>query len=159
MGRPVTYDRTLADLVCERMAEGTPLRQICEANDSLPGESTIRGWAVQDIDGFAARYARAREAQMEALAEDILQIADDSGLDVTLDPETSQARIDGEAIQRAKLRVDTRKWLMSKLAPKRYGDKQAVELSGSVGVERKNDLTDDELAAIAARGSSRTAEA
>lgn len=132
MGRPLTYSKEIADLVLERMSEGTPLRQICEANDSLPGESTIRGWAVQDVDGFAARYARAREAQMEALAEDIIAISDDSGLDVTVDPDSGSPRIDGEAIQRAKLRVDTRKWLMSKLAPRRYGDKVDVGVNGEL---------------------------
>lgn len=134
MGRPITYTAEIADAVLERMAEGKPLRHICQDNPELPAESTIRGWAVQDIDGFAARYARAREAQMEAMAEDIIQIADDSGLDVTLDPETSQARVDGEAIQRAKLRVDTRKWLMSKVAPKRYGDKVDVGVDGAINI-------------------------
>jgi len=134
-GRPITYTREIADIVCERMAEGESLRQICQSNPDIPGESTIRGWAVQDLDGFAARYARARECQMEALAEDIITIADDSGLDVTVDPESHTVRVDGEAIQRAKLRVDTRKWLMSKIAPKKYGDKVDVGVDGSITVQ------------------------
>jgi hypothetical protein len=134
MGRPLTYDKMLADLVLERMSEGTPLRQICDANDSLPGESTIRGWAVQDIDGFAARYARAREAQMEALAEDILEISDDASRDIQTDEEGRET-VDHEHIQRSKLRVDSRKWLMSKLAPKRYGDKVDVGVDGSITIQ------------------------
>lgn len=135
MGRPSTYTRELADTILERMSEGTPLRHVCANNPDLPGESTVRGWAVQDVDGFAARYARAREAQVEAMAEDIIEIADDSGLDVTLDAESGAPRVDGEAIQRAKLRVDTRKWLMSKVAPHRYGDKVDVGLTGNLVVQ------------------------
>ena len=110
------------------------MRQICDANDSLPGESTIRGWAVQDVDGFAARYARAREILVEVMAEDILQIADDSGVDVTIDDE-GRPRVNGEAINRARLRVDTRKWLMSKVAPKKYGDKVDVGVDGSITIQ------------------------
>lgn len=69
------------------------------------------------------------------MAEDIIEIADDSGLDVTLDAESGAPRVDGEAIQRAKLRVDTRKWLMSKVAPHRYGDKVDVGLTGNLVVQ------------------------
>lgn len=96
----------LAALICERMAKGESLRSICR-DEGMPAESTVRFWAIEDKDGFAAQYARAREAQMEALAEDIVEIADDK----TGDP------------QRDRLRVDSRKWIMSKIAPKRYGDR------------------------------------
>ena len=70
---------------------------------------------MTDVAGFSTQYAKAREAQMEARAEELLEIADDK----TGDP------------QRDRLRVDTRKWIMSKIAPKRYGDK--VQIGGDEG--------------------------
>lgn len=85
----------------------------------MPAESTVRGWALDDREGFSAQYTRARELQMDALGEDVLEISDNDG-----DP------------QRDRLRVDTRKWLMSKIAPKRFGDKIQQEHSGSIVVER-----------------------
>lgn len=98
-------------LICEEMAKGRSLRQIC-MDEGMPAESTVRFWAVEDKPpGFAARYARAREAQMEALSEDLLAISDDK----TGDP------------VRDRLRIDARKWLMSKIAPKKYGDRIEVE--------------------------------
>jgi hypothetical protein len=108
-GRPTTFDRDLANGILERIAAGESLRSIC-SGENMPAESTVRLWATDDRDGFSAQYTRAREAQMDALAEDILAIADG----------------DDEDVQRAKLRVDTRKWLMSKIAPKRFGDKLAI---------------------------------
>jgi transposase len=86
----------------------------------MPAESTVRFWAVEDRNGFAAQYARAREAQVEAMGEDLIEIADNN----TGDP------------QRDRLRVDARKWLMSKVAPKKYGDKVETVHSGSVEVTK-----------------------
>ncbi len=125
------YTPQLASLICERMARGESLRSICAAED-MPDESTVRLWAVTDRDGFATQYAHAREAQMDALAEDILAIADDSAGDIRVDADGHEAP-NHELVQRARLRVDTRKWIMSKIAPKRYGDKITQELTGGNG--------------------------
>lgn len=97
----------------------------------------MRLWATEDRNGFSAQYTRAREAQMDALAEDILEIADDEEADVN----------------RARLRVDTRKWLMSKIAPKRFGDRKAHEVSGPNGGPinlNVSGMTDEQLAALEA---------
>ena len=115
------YTKDLAARICAEMATGKSLRSVC-AEDGMPAESTVRLWAVEDRDGFAAHYARAREAQMEALGEDILEIADDTRGDFKKNADGVEV-VDSEAIQRSKLRVDARKWLMSKIAPKRYGDR------------------------------------
>jgi hypothetical protein len=123
MGRPSDYSPEITALICERMAKGESLRSICK-DEAYPAESTVRLWAISDRDGFSAQYARAREAQIEALSEDILEIADDK----TGDP------------QRDRLRVDSRKWLMSKIAPKKYGDKVGVEMSGSLKVTHEEAL-------------------
>lgn len=118
----MAYSPELAALICERMAEGKSLREVCRAEDIPVTEAAVRKWAIEDHDGFSAHYARARESQIEAMAEDLVEIADDK----TGDP------------QRDRLRVDSRKWLMSKVAPKKYGDKLEHEHKGSIVVERVN---------------------
>lgn len=119
MGRLTEYTPELAAAICDRMASGESLNAICK-DDGMPAESTVRLWASSDRDGFAAKYARAREALMDFHAEELLEIADDK----LGDP------------QRDRLRVDARKWLMSKLAPKKYGDKVETVHSGELRVGR-----------------------
>jgi hypothetical protein len=114
MGRRVTFDPVTAERICQRLAAGESLSAICEAAD-MPAKSTVTGWVLADHEGFAAQYARAREAQAEHYAEEIVQIADTEA-----DP------------QRARVRVDARKWTASKLLPKRYGDRVELEHSGSI---------------------------
>ena len=114
-GRPSIYSEELAARICERLAAGESLRKIC-ADDDMPDRSTVRAWAL-DNPTFSAQYARAREIGWTDIAEDLLDIADDK----LGDP------------QRDRLRVDTRKWLLSKMLPKVYGDKQQHEVSGPDG--------------------------
>lgn len=89
-------------------------------------------WLDGSKPEFSEQYARAREAQADKLAEEALQIADDGRSDTYLDAEGNE-RTDTEVIQRSKLRVDTRKWLASKMAPKKYGDKVTQEHTGADG--------------------------
>ena len=98
----------------------------------MPPESTVRGWVLDDVEGFAAQYARARDMQADKMVDDILEIADDGRNDTYLDADGNE-RTDQEVIARSKLRVEARKWIASKFAPKKYGDKQAVELTGANG--------------------------
>lgn len=116
-----------------RIAHGESVRQI--AQDSLmPASSTIYEHLIESKE-FAEQYARAREAQTESMADEILAIADDSTHDTMTikrgDLETEVA--DNEWINRSRLRVDTRKWLMGKLAPKKYGEKIQQEHTGKDG--------------------------
>lgn len=140
MGRPSDYSPELADSICERIASGMSLKEICKP-ESMPCMSSIFNWLRRDEE-FVEKYARAKEAQVEALAEDLLDIADDSTNDWVDRQfgETTVRVIDNEAIQRSKLRVDTRKWIMSKLAPKKYGDKLDLNHGGSVGVSLINSI-------------------
>ena len=78
----------------------------------MPSEGTVRGWAVRDLDGFDQRYRAARQMLLEYWADQIVDIADDG----ELDPRDRQ------------IRTGVRQWLMSKLAPRRYGDK--VQIGG-----------------------------
>ena len=126
IGRPSSYTPETGETICERIAEGESLTQICR-DPEMPSSPTVYAWLADERrKSFLSGYARAREAQMEALAEEILEIADDATNDWTehqnADGTTSRV-VDHENIQRARLKVDARKWLMSKLASRKYGDR------------------------------------
>ena len=128
MGRPTEFSDQVAGEILERIAGGESLRAICEA-EHLPTRRTVFRWLADPARAeFCHQYARAREAQAEHWAEEILEIADDSSRDVkTIERKGELVEVvDHDVVQRSKLRVDTRKWLLSKLAPRKYGDK--VEL-------------------------------
>lgn len=123
MARPTDYTSELAGVICGQIAEGRSLRAVCEA-DNMPDKSTVFRWLAKD-QAFRDQYARAREAQADAMAEEILEIADDSSGDVTEDSQGNE-RANSEFVNRSRLRVDARKWLLSKMAPKKYGEKLAI---------------------------------
>lgn len=134
MGRPSKYSEEISRTICERLEGGESLRAIC-ADDGMPSQPTVFKW-IREHAEFSKQYACAREAQMEAMAEEILEIADDSSKDeeeFEVTEGVTATRTNTEAIQRSKLRVETRKWLMSKLAAKKYGDKLSQEISGPDG--------------------------
>ena len=123
-GRPSIYTPEVAALICERLAEGWTLREVCKADD-MPVESTVRNWALTDHEGFFAHYAKAREIGYHAMADETLDIADNAANDWMERNGEDDAgwQANGEHIQRSRLRIDTRKWLLSKALPKVYGDK------------------------------------
>ncbi|WP_376711077.1 terminase small subunit-like protein [Pseudochrobactrum lubricantis] len=116
IGRPSDYTEAMASHICAEMSAGRSLRSICEDTD-MPDRVTVFRWLARHKE-FRNQYARAQEDRASAMAEDILDIADDE---------------ECPDVQKAKLRIDTRKWLMSKMAPKRYGDKQQMQLTGAEG--------------------------
>ncbi len=129
-GRPSLSIEALAARICRRLAEGESLRAIC-ADKAMPGISTVMGWLFDgNHDEFSEQYARAREAQAEIRADEIVDIADDDTNDFTADKD-GKLVANGEHIQRSRLRVDARKWIAAKLLPKRYGDK--VQHTGDGG--------------------------
>lgn len=136
LGRPSGYSKALGTIICERLSQGESLRRICSDKD-MPGKSTVMRWlADKELLGFRDQYARARELQADYWAEEIIEIADDGTNDYVerenRDGSTTQA-VDLEHINRSRLRVDTRKWLMARLAPKKYGDRVTAEHSGLDG--------------------------
>lgn len=132
MARHSSFTQEVADIICERIAGGESLRSICR-DESMPGTSTVIKWLANDsLASFRAQYTRAREAQADFMAEDILAIADDGLNDTYVDDEGNQ-RTDHDVIARSKLRVEARKWLAGKMAPKKYGDKITAEMSGPNG--------------------------
>lgn len=146
-GRPGLYTPELGTIICERMANGESLRKICR-DDSMPCMRTVLMWA-REIPEFLAQYVTARELLLEHWAEDITEISDDGTNDwmSVNDPDNPGYRVNGEHVSRSKLRVDSRKWLLSKLAAKKYGDRVSAELSGPDGgpIQTK-DMTEDDLA-------------
>lgn len=127
VGRPSDYSSDKAALICERIANGQSVREIARG-EGMPAMSTIFRW-LSEHKAFQEQYARAKEAQAEYLAEELLDIVDDASNDWMerqgADGSTHEV-VNGEHIQRSRLRADTRKWLLSKLLPKKYGDKLAL---------------------------------
>ena len=124
-GRPSGYTQELADLICLLLSEGQSLRKICALED-MPSQSMIYRWLIDNKD-FREQYTRAREEQAEFYADELIGIADDDSKDVSGELQMPNS----VAVQRSRLQVDTRKWLLSKLLPKKYGDK--IEHTGPEG--------------------------
>jgi hypothetical protein len=122
-GRPSDYSQEIVDEICARLSDGQSLRSICKS-ENLPSTTTVCKWLAKYPE-FADQYARAREAQADYIADEILDIADDSSNDwMERDGLTVE---NGESIRRSQLRIDARKWLAGKLRPKKYSDKLMVE--------------------------------
>lgn len=141
MPRSTEFNEEIAARICEELIAGNSLRKICEAED-MPAASTVFVWLGR-FPAFAEQYTRAREAQMEAMADEIVDIADDGTNDYVTKtrPDGSEYEaFDAEHVQRSKLRVDTRKWLMSKLAPKKYGEKLDLNVGGSLQTMSQEDM-------------------
>jgi hypothetical protein len=144
----MSYDATKAEAICARLADGESLRSICR-DKGMPDEKTVRTWALDNTEGFYPQYARAREIGYERLAEEILMIADTPQVgQKSVSKATGMEITEADMIEHRRLQVDARKWMLSKMLPKRFGDK--LELGGELTVKRPaTELTDDELAAIA----------
>lgn len=135
MGRPSDFRPETANRICEELIEGKSLRSICSADD-MPNASTVCRWLAQ-FPEFREQYAHAREAQADTLTDEMLDIADD-GTNDWMEKKNAEGDVvgveyNGDAVQRSRLRIDTRKWYASKLAPKKYGDKIQQEHTAPEG--------------------------
>lgn len=126
----VEYTPELAESICQQLAEGKSLREVCKGDD-MPSEAAVRKWALKDYQGFGAQYTRAREVGYYSMMDEIIEISDDGSNDWMMRNGEGEAgwSINGEHVQRSRLRIDTRKWLLSKVLPKVCGDK--LDLSNS----------------------------
>lgn len=131
MPRQSEFNQAVVDVICERLAEGESLRSICR-DEEMPSLVTVFKWLSQQ-ESFANQYARAREEQAEALAAEIVAIADETEVTTKMDGETVTLTLDSTAVARNRLRVDARKWVAAKLKPKVYGDKVTNEHTGVDG--------------------------
>jgi len=149
---PDTRQEVIAAIL-ELVDDGKSLRQACK-EIGFP-RKTFEHWVDADPE-LKAQYARARDNRAEKLFEEILTIQDERPEEVIqLDPngEGGTKRIDPAFVTWQKNRVEARRWMIGKMAPKKYGDKVDVELSGSVKSESDFDLsklTPEELIALRA---------
>lgn len=133
MGRPEIYTDELALKLCTQIAtSSSSLKAIC-APDDMPSVSTVLKWLREKPD-FSLQYARAKEEQADYMAEEMIDIADDGSNDLMTITKGDQSYDleNKEVTNRSKLRIETRKWLMSKLKPKKYGDKIEVDNKGTI---------------------------
>lgn len=121
MGRHTTYNQKKADQICELIADGVFLREICRM-EGMPAWRTVYNWIAANIE-FEARFARARELGYDAIAEDTLIMVDKAL------PEKNVT----EEIQHRKLKVDARLKMLAKWSPK-YSDRQQIDLKGSIDI-------------------------
>jgi hypothetical protein len=115
MSRPTDFTQDLADEICAQLSDGKSLRAVCR-QESMPSATSVFNW-LRSNSRFLEQYARAKEESADSMADDILDIADDKA-------EDAQSR---------RVRIDARKWIASKLKPKKYGDKVETTLQGPDG--------------------------
>ena len=128
MARPSKYTKAIANKICQHIASGKSLRSYCKIKGN-PSMSMVMRWLFdEDKTEFREQYAHAREAQAEVWADEIIDIADECEKDA--DPD---GKINHENINRSRLRVDSRKWVASKLLSKKYGDKIAHQHGSETG--------------------------
>ena len=167
-GAPRRYDRAaVAEHVCSELKRGRSLDDVCR-DAGMPHASTFLDWVEEDPQGIGQDYARAREIGYTLLADQILAISDKTHEWVTiqeLDPDGKPLfnpdgtpllkqvlmPLNSDVIAHKRVQIDTRKWMLSKMLPKVYGDKVTQEHTGADGgpiaiaaVDLKN-LSDEEL--------------
>lgn len=154
-GRPSTYTKAVGDAICKRLAQGESLRSICRDAD-MPDRTTVQDWVLKDSPaGFALQYTQARDLGLDEIADECQEIVDDGSNDWMEKHHEGHTAyvVNGEALGRSRLRFDHRRWYLSKLAPKRYGDRTSVELSGHLSMsEMSEEDIRAELAALANAG-------
>lgn len=138
-GRPSIYNEKLAQEICARLADGESLRKICR-DPHMPARSVVLSWAIDLKHPFSAQYAMARDIQADTWADEIVDIADET--DST----------DKAGVMKGRLQVDTRKWIASKLKPKKYSEKIVQEHVGKDGGDLfDTKLSEEEMIQLAQR--------
>lgn len=117
-GRPKSYTPTIGKAICDRLIAGDSLKTI--SKKIKRSTSCIMEWLIT-IPEFEGMYAHARLAQADTFADQIIGIAD-------------RAKLSAESINKARLQVDARKWVASKLKPQKYGERVEQHLSGSLSL-------------------------
>lgn len=129
-GRPSDYTDEKADAICALLAQGWSLRKVIEQgwteykDIQFPSMATVFKW-MRENESFLKQYAQAKHESADAMAEEILDLSDNAPRAIT-----GVDRSDGARVQAVKLQIDTRKFLMAKMKPKRYGDKLDLTSDG-----------------------------
>jgi transposase-like protein len=131
-GRPSTYTPEVAAIICERISNGASVRTLC-ADEGMPAPATIYKWLSQHTE-FSEQYAKAREEQADNMADEIISLADEQPPTIRdREGEAVGVRMDSAFVAWQRLRIDSRKWVASKLKPKKYGEKVLQEVTGADG--------------------------
>lgn len=129
IGRPTKYRESVARAICLRLMMGQSLNEVCR-DSRYPSKPTVFAW-LHKYEAFLNQYRHAREVQQEHHLDEIMEIADDASNDWMerhdKEGESIGWQLNGEHVNRSKLRIDTRKWVMERMAPKTFGDKKQLE--------------------------------
>lgn len=140
-GRPTRYSAAIGQEICDAIASSSKgTKRLCEDNSHWPCQDTLFTW-LKKYPEFSEQYAQAKICQIELLVDEILEISDDASQDQYVN-ELGVLVPNSPAINRARLKVDTRKWLASKLVPKVYGNKIDIEGDNSMSEELRQLSTD-----------------
>lgn len=135
-GRPSSYSEKTGGEICARLSEGESLRSICR-DEGMPHVVTVLRWLADPRHAaFRIQYEEARAAGLEHKADEILEIAD-----------AAVAAGDSAAVAKQRLQIDARKWVLSKLAPKKYGDSAVLNIGNKDGEALKVETNAAEVAA------------
>lgn len=126
IGRPTTFRQEIADTLCEAVSSGKSMRAACR---EIGIDNTMVFRWIDKNEAFGKQYAKAMAVRAELLAQEIVDIADEAEVEATYQGEEVKLDLSSAAVARNRLRVDARKWVASKLLPKRYGDK--VQIGGA----------------------------
>lgn len=144
-GRPTLFTKELGKAICDALAcSPVGLRKLCLMRDDFPTSTAVREWITKD-DEFADQYMKAMAKRAMWLAEEIEEISDDGTNDTYVDDD-GKVKTDYDVLGRSRLRVDTRKWIASKLMPKVYGDHKRME-----ELESENDVMRREVQQLRAQ--------
>lgn len=128
------YRHDIAAFILPLLAQGKPLHRACRMATAAIGTidpPQFMMWVYADQE-LAKVYSQSRDIGYRLLADELLDIADQSDEDTFVD-EHGMVRMNSEVVQRSKLRVDTRKWILAKMLPKLYGERLLTEHTGADG--------------------------
>ena len=143
LGRPTVFTPKVGETICARMCDGESLREIC-LDEKMPTRSSVHLWLVQakgedpapGLKIFSDQYKEAVEVRAENMFDELEGIADD-GQNDWMEKEakdgSSYTVLDHEHVQRSRLRIDTRKWKLSKMLPKRFGERSTITTEDEEG--------------------------
>lgn len=136
MGYSKEQQKDIINRICSHISEERQSLRSALLLDKMPDKNQFYKW-IRETESFREQYARACNERADAIFEEMIDIADDGkndymtkslgGVDVEV--------LNAEHVQRSKLRIDARKWMLSKMNPKKYGDKVQQELSGEVEIK------------------------
>ena len=147
-GRPSEYTVWKARAICLRLIMGESLTSICKI-EKYPSKPAVLRWLIK-YDDFRTQYTQARELQQELFLDEIVDISDDGTNDWMkrqFKDGSEGWALNAEHVNRSRLRIDTRKWVMERMSPKKYGSRQQIDHSSSDGSMTPKGYSQEQYAA------------